>query len=211
MKPDKDGFISKFKARWVCQGFRQKYGVDYTSTYAAVCSAVAIRLVISIANENRWCLENMDVSAAYLQASLKASTTMYVTPPPGFILPRGYGLRLLKALYGTRQGGNRWAAHRDAKLAALGMTRSNADPCLYYRHNRDGYVLAAVIVDDFVITGSSRDAVSRFKDELNVTWKMTDLGSLRWCLNLHVERNIADGHGELTIKQETYIAGILSK
>jgi hypothetical protein len=209
MKPDKDGFISKFKARWVCQGFRQKYGVDYTSTYAAVCSAVAIRLVISIANENRWSLENMDVSAAYLQASLKESTRMYVAPPPGFCLPPGYGLRLLKALYGTRQGGNRWATHRDAKLALLGMTRSDADPCLYFRSNADGYVLAAVIVDDFVITGSTPVAVARFKRELNETWKMTDLGPLRWCLNLSVERNICDG--ELTIKQDNYVDGILKK
>jgi hypothetical protein len=129
-KPDKDGYIKKFKARWVCQGFRQKYGVDYTDTYAAVCSAVAIRILISIAVENGWPKENMDVSSAYLTASLKESTRMYIEPPPGFSVPKGYGLRLLKALYGTRQGGNRWAAHRDAKLADLGLTRSAADPCL---------------------------------------------------------------------------------
>ena len=92
----------------------------------------------------------MDVSAAYLTASLLTSTRMYVRPPPGFRIPAGYGLRLLKALYGTKQGGNRWAAHRDEQLAKLGMQRSDADPCIYTRNNSDGFVLAAVIVDDFV-------------------------------------------------------------
>ena len=209
VKPDKDGYIEKFKARWVCQGFRQKYGVDYTETYAAVCSAVAIRLLISIANENRWPIENMDVSAAYLTASLLTSTRMYVRPPPGFRIPAGYGLRLLKALYGTKQGGNRWAAHRDEQLAKLGMQRSDADPCIYTRNNSDGFVLAAVIVDDFVITGSSQAAVNRFKQELNDTWKMSDLGPLRWCLNLAVDRDIPSG--TLTIKQTSYIHDMIHK
>ena len=84
---------------------------------------------------------------------------MFNRPPPGFTVPPGYGLRLLKALYGTRQGGNRWASHRDAELAKLGLTRSAADPCLYTRTNFDGYILVAVIVDDFIITGTSQTTV----------------------------------------------------
>ena len=73
----------------------------------------------------------MDVSSAYLTATLKETTRMFIKPPPGCTGSPGYGLRLLKALYGTgQQGGNRWATHRDDELAKLGLTLSADDPFL---------------------------------------------------------------------------------
>jgi hypothetical protein len=53
VKPNADGTIAKFKARWVCQGFRQRAGVDYQSTYAAVCSAISVRVLLAVACSNR--------------------------------------------------------------------------------------------------------------------------------------------------------------
>ena len=89
-KPDKDGYIDKFKAGWVCQGFSQKYGIDYMETYAAVCSAVAIRILISVAVEMTLLIENTDVSSAFLTATLKETTRMFIKPPPGFTGPPGH-------------------------------------------------------------------------------------------------------------------------
>ena len=209
VKPNADGTIASFKARWVCQGFRQRAGVDYQSTYAAVCSAISLRVLMSIACTNHWYIHNMDVSAAYLTAPLLDTTRMYIVPPPGIRVRRGYGLRLQRALYGTKQGGNRWAAHRDNKLADLGFTRSDAEPCLYHRLNADGYVLASVIVDDFIITGSSLGAIRRFKTELTQTWQMTDLGDLKWCLNLGVEYDREKGR--LKITQTNYINEMIER
>jgi len=209
VKPNADGTIASFKARWVCQGFRQRAGVDYQSTYAAVCSAISLRVLMAVACTNRWPIHNMDVSAAYLTAPLLDTTRMYIVPPPGIRVRRGFGLRLQRALYGTKQGGNRWAAHRDTKLAELGFTRSDAEPCLYHRLNADGYVLASVIVDDFIITGSSLDAIRRFKTELTQTWQMTDLGDLKWCLNLGVDYDRENGR--LKITQTNYINEMIER
>jgi hypothetical protein len=36
-KRDKNGSITKRKARWVAKGFRQKHGTDFDQTYAGVC------------------------------------------------------------------------------------------------------------------------------------------------------------------------------
>jgi hypothetical protein len=38
VKRDQDGHIIKFKARYVVKGYMQKYGLDYTNTYANVAN-----------------------------------------------------------------------------------------------------------------------------------------------------------------------------
>jgi hypothetical protein len=151
----------------------------------------------------------MDVSSAYLTAPLRPETQMYICPPPGIRTRYRYGLRLRKALYGTKQGGNRWAAHRGLKLAQLNLSRSDAEPCLYFRLSAEGYILVAVIVDDFAITGSSDAAILRFKAELSATWKMTDLGELKWTLNIDVKQHRSAG--VLTISQSNYVSDILER
>ena len=45
----------------------------------------------------------MDVKAAYLNGVLKEE--IYMEPPPGFDIPESMVLKLLKAVYGTKQGG----------------------------------------------------------------------------------------------------------
>ena len=87
----------------------------------------------------------MDVSNAYLNADLDPRIVLFVKPPPNVYVPRGYGLRLVKGLYGTMQGGNRWAIHKHAKLTNLGYHRNPSETSLYHRHDKNGFVLMAVI------------------------------------------------------------------
>ena len=68
-------------------------------------------------------------------------------------VPPGYGLRLVKGLYGTMQGGNRWAVHKHKKLTALRYTRNTQEPSIYHRLDKNVIVLTSIIVDDFQITG----------------------------------------------------------
>ena len=70
LKRDKDGNISKFKARLVAQGFTQVYGVDYAETYAPVARYSSIRLIIALAAHYDWELHQMDVKTAYLNGEL---------------------------------------------------------------------------------------------------------------------------------------------
>ena len=95
----------------------------------------------------------MDVSNAYLNAYLHPSIILFVKPPPTITVPPGYGLRLLKGLYGTMQGGNRWAIHKHNTLVGLHYTRNPSEPSLYHRHDEHGIVIMAIVVDDFEITG----------------------------------------------------------
>ena len=113
--------ISKFKCRYCTKGYFQKKGVHFVCTYAPVESSLVNLLIFAIATEFGCPMHGMDVSFTYLNVRLHHSIVMYVQPPPTVHVPRGYGLRLQKGLYGTMQGGNRWALHKHDKLTNLGV------------------------------------------------------------------------------------------
>ena len=151
----------------------------------------------------------MDVSNAYLNAPLEDEVVLFVQPPPTVHVPKGYGLRLLRGLYGTMQGGNRWAVHKHTKLISLGYSRNVAGPSLYHRHDTHGIVLTTVIVDDFQFTGWPPSAVARAKFELKQIWDMTDLGPLRYFASIEVKRDMRSR--TTTLKQTGYIEDILAR
>lgn len=48
IKYAKDGSIDKYKARLVCQGFRQQHGLDYNETFAPVVRLGSLRLLLAL-------------------------------------------------------------------------------------------------------------------------------------------------------------------
>ena len=109
--------IDKFKSRYCGKGFYQRKGVHYICSHAPVAADVTSRLIVAIATELNWPLHGMDVRNAYLNAPLDRRVVLFVRPPPTVRVPKGYGLRLCKGLYGTMQGGHRWAVHKHENLA----------------------------------------------------------------------------------------------
>ena len=201
--------ISKFKTRYCGKGFHQRKGIHFISSYAPVASATSSRMIVAFATEMGWPLHGMDVRNAYLNAPLESEIVLFVRPPPTVHVPKGFGLRLMKGLYGTMQGGNRWAVHKHSRLIKLGYDRNVAEPSLYHRQDSHGIVLMTVIVDDFQITGWPPQAVSRAKHELNQTWDMTDLGPLRYFASVEVCRDTAAR--TTTLKQTGYVEDVLSR
>ena len=200
--------ISKFKCRYCGKGYLQSRGVHYICSWAPVAAAVTTRIIVAIATELNWPVHGMDVSNAYLNAYLHPSVVLFVRPPPTVHVPPGYGLRLCKGLYGTMQGGNRWAIHKHAKLTGLGYDRNTSDPSLYHRKDHRGIVIMAVIVDDFEITGWPPSAIAFAKLQLSNTWDMTDLGPLKYFANIEIKRDRASK--QTTLKQTNYIEDMLS-
>nr|GEX92334.1 zinc finger, CCHC-type [Tanacetum cinerariifolium] len=61
-----DGTVDKFKARLVIQGFRQKEGIDYFDTYAAVARITTTRLLLDLTAIHNLVIHQMDVKIAFL-------------------------------------------------------------------------------------------------------------------------------------------------
>ena len=82
-KRDKDGSISRYRARIVALGFRQKAFDSYRpdETYSPVVSKDSLRMFLSISAKENLTIYQADVKATFLQAPLKE--VIYMTPPHG--------------------------------------------------------------------------------------------------------------------------------
>ena len=65
VKRDEKGAIEKYKARLVAKGFLQKPGIDYDEVYAPASSLVTLRLLLSIAAERSYDVQQLDVKTAF--------------------------------------------------------------------------------------------------------------------------------------------------
>ena len=66
VKVDKNGYFSKFKARWVCRGFQDKHAWEQ-QTDSPTATRYGFRLVAQCAANNFWDLFHLDLKTAFLQ------------------------------------------------------------------------------------------------------------------------------------------------
>jgi hypothetical protein len=61
VKRKADGTIDRYKTRLVAKGFKERYDIDYEDTFSPVVKMVTIRIILSIAVSNNWCLRQLDL------------------------------------------------------------------------------------------------------------------------------------------------------
>ncbi|GKC00551.1 retrovirus-related pol polyprotein from transposon TNT 1-94 [Tanacetum coccineum] len=71
LKQDKNCAITRYKARFVAQGFRQQPSIDFHETFSPVVKSTTIRAVLSLAVTNDWPLRELDIQNAFLYGNLK--------------------------------------------------------------------------------------------------------------------------------------------
>ena len=80
VKTTPQGDIERYKVRLVAQGFLQQEGIDYNEVFAPVIDSTSITLLLSIANQYDWELEQMDVITAFLYGRLEEEVYMKIPP-----------------------------------------------------------------------------------------------------------------------------------
>ena len=138
---DKEGKITKFKARLVARGFTQIREVDYAHSSSPCPSSASIRLVLAVANEKGLPLRHFDVYQAYIRASLNEE--MYIKLPGGCGEQSKRTAKLERAIYGLKQSGRKWGHLCADTLIADGFEQCKGDPCIF-RKIVDGVVVMVV-------------------------------------------------------------------
>jgi transposase InsO family protein len=211
IKKNAAGEIEKYKARLVARGFTQIYGIDYYETYAPVARLSSFRLLLAIAARNNWPVDTFDFDSAYLNSVLGEDEVIYLEQPPGYETndPRYWVWRLHKALYGLKQGARSWYEALRQALVELGFERTEADHGVFVKKLPGDVIIAAVHVDDGMVTGSSRSLIDKFKVQMDKKYKLTDLGPANWLLGIKITRDLASK--TISLSQHAYIEAIISR
>ncbi|KAL2921578.1 Retrovirus-related Pol polyprotein from transposon TNT 1-94 [Bienertia sinuspersici] len=179
-----DGTIERYKARLVAKGYTQQYGIDYEETFSPVVKMATVRSVIALAASRKWKIHQLDVNNAFLHGDLNEE--IYMQVPEGVPNPNNMVCKLKKSLYGLKQASRQWFAKLLQELKFQGFEQSKNDYSLFIKKRGTDITIAAVYVDDVIVTGSNTEAIQNLKDHLHKTFSIKDLGYLNYLLGLEV-------------------------
>ena len=133
LKCKADGSIDRHKARLVARGYTQTYGIDYQETFAPVAKLNTIRILISLAINFDWPLQQYDIKNAFLNGDLKED--IYMTIPPGYgdSTTKGKVCKLQEALYGLKQSPRAWFGRFTQTMKTLGYKQYNGEHTLLFK------------------------------------------------------------------------------
>lgn len=154
----------QYKARLVAKGCAQKEGIDFQETFSPVGKYTSIRYLMSLAVKAKLNITHMDVTTAYLNSDLEEE--IYVRPPKGIEgrTQPGKIWKLKKAMYGLKQSGRAWNRKLNSVLKMHRVTRSKADPCIYYCQKKGKTLIVALYVDDLLIFTNDKSEERPEKD-----------------------------------------------
>ena len=85
IKKNAAGEIEKYKARLVAKGFTQIHGINFYETYVPVARLASFRLLLAMANRNKWPVNTFDFDSAFLNSVLSDDEVVYLEQPKDFI------------------------------------------------------------------------------------------------------------------------------
>ena len=204
-KRDKEGEISRYRARLVVRGFTQRPGYDYVETFSPVVRMDTLWAILALVPKLKLKLQQMDVKGAYLNGILQE--VLYMNQPEGFDDGTDRICRLIKTLYGLKQAGREWNKQLDKKLREHGYTRLRSDPCVYVRWEGDEVGIITVWVDDLLLFASSDEMMEHMKSAIKLEWEVTDLGEPKKIVSIEITMD----NESITISQQKYIESILER
>ncbi|RVW91489.1 Retrovirus-related Pol polyprotein from transposon RE1 [Vitis vinifera] len=185
-----DGSIERFKARLVAKGYTQTYGIDYTETFAPVAKINTVRVLLSLAANLDWPLQQFDVKNVFLHGEL--SEEVYMDLPPGCMVSEKQCqkvCKLKKSLYGLKQSPRAWFGRFTKSMRAFGYRQSNSDHTLFLKKQHGKITALIVYVDDMVVTGNDPEERKALQNYLSREFEMKDLGHLKYFLGIEVSRS----------------------
>ncbi len=214
VKRTPEGLIDKYKARLVAQGFSQIPGIHYSEVFTSTARFAAVRTVIALAAIEDLELEAVDISTAFLNGIIDKE--VYMRIPDGFEVegeprdgedPKRWVVRLLKGLYGIKQGPRLWALKLHSVLSTIGFQRIDCDYSVYVYRRGDVKIFMPIHMDDLLLASNSLPELRKVKADLAAHFAIHDQGPVMSMLGIKVKRD--RGTHTISLSQPGYIKSIL--
>jgi hypothetical protein len=152
---------------------------DASSISAPVTNGMTIKLILMRMLASGGIAHVVDVKGAFLHGKFEDGEKIYIKIPLGFeeFYYDDIVLLLKKCLYGLKQVAMAFYRKLLAAASKIGLKRSSADPCLYYKWEEKRLVIMISWIDDNMIVGPS-DLVLKLKSNLMEHFKCKDCGVL---------------------------------
>ena len=179
-KINKEGKITKLKARLVIRGFLQVKGINYIDTFTSTTIPPTWQILLTLAAINNWEIEQIDFIEAFLNSNLKKD--IYIEIPPELIKltaknpkftnltakydfninpAEGQIIHLKKALYRLKQSPRVWQTKLQNLLKDLGYQPLTSDSAMYINPKKRLFIIT--FIDDYIIIGPDKKNIKALK------------------------------------------------
>ncbi|CAI7740343.1 unnamed protein product [Closterium sp. NIES-53] len=124
---------------------------------------------------------------------------------------KGTTLRVMfkKAIYGLKQAPRAWYHKLEETLLAGGFKKSKCDHSLFLLQEKEQFLMLLVYVDDILLFSESSAMIERVGEMLEMQFKCSKMGDVKYYLGMHVERDL--DKGVLRLHQRKYCEGLVEK
>jgi len=159
--------------------------LDYFDSYSPVAKLTTVRIVIAFASVKHWHIHQLDVGNSFLHGDLPED--VYILVPRGINPSKPNQVcKLVKSLYGLKQASRKWYEKLTSLLPHHLYTQSTSDHSLFIKKTAISFTVLLVYVDDVIIVGDSLSEFQNIKVTLHSSFKIKDLGQLKYFLSLKV-------------------------
>ncbi|CAI7932872.1 unnamed protein product [Closterium sp. NIES-54] len=175
-----DGELTRYKSRLVAKGFQQTKGKDFDEIFAPVGKGTTLRVMLGMAANRGWRIKQMDITTAFLNGIILEE--LYMLQPEGLDDGSGRVCRLKKAIYGLKQAPRAWY-HK----------KSECDHSLFLLQEKEQFLMLLVYVDDILLFSKSSAMIEHVEEMLEMQFKCSKMGDVKYYLGMHVERDLDKG------------------
>ena len=189
------------KARLVARGFEEDSSM--MTKDSPTCTKESLRIVFTAAATQKWKMQALDISSAFLQGN-KIQRDVYILPPKD-VRTDGVVWKLKRCIYGLNDAPRAWYDKVKSEMISLGAVVSKYDHSLFMWHN-NGLLIGILVthVDDFTFAGTAE-------------WEKKVIGNLRQKFKIsayhttsfkYIGLSVEQTNEEIKISQNKYVSEI---